>query len=644
MIRSIRLCNAGPFRGEHVLNLGPKAYAVTARHEANAKRSNWSGKSFLMEMVNYGLTGHLPKERRDQRGGIDCWISDGERDAEVLLELEGGVSIKRTKRRGKSAEVFFTAHGNTAIQGAAEAAMFKHLCFGADDFRNVAYFEQGEIKRFVRTEPEKRFDIVRGWLGIEKAKEAEAAVSRAATAVVKELRHARGQRDAVQAMLDAVGEIPNVATLVALRDEVKGQMERAEASFTHAAKHAEHQRTVTKFDVLIENGKKLAEIIAAMPTDTAESAAAKALRVVGDKVATYTELDRDVARRKKIVLGMFDGQCPVVPNFVCPAKTQINKGDPEVARKALDEAKVARDAAKVEWERAEVDHRAADATASTLRARERELARIRTEATALQPEVKAARKALKNDPPPTATAFDMAGTRRILSEAQDAIAGAESKKAHKAKLEQQLKTIDTRIARLVEDVADQVAGRNVLRAAQRRIIEQALDKIGATSGAMLQTAGIDLSVEIRWEREGKNPAKACDVCGDAFPASAKVKECAGCGAERGMNQIQRLDFIVSDRSGAADDLAGAMLQLSAGAWLLHARSSPWATAMLDEPLAACDEANRRALAMQLIRLLNTGTWRQSLVISHSRDIVDLYPGRIEVVVARDGSRRIVQTE
>ncbi len=35
MIRSLHLKNAGPFRGEHRLELGPKAYAITARYESD---------------------------------------------------------------------------------------------------------------------------------------------------------------------------------------------------------------------------------------------------------------------------------------------------------------------------------------------------------------------------------------------------------------------------------------------------------------------------------------------------------------------------------------------------------------------------------------------------------------------------------
>ena len=63
--------------------------------------------------------------------------------------------------------------------------------------------------------------------------------------------------------------------------------------------------------------------------------------------------------------------------------------------------------------------------------------------------------------------------------------------------------------------------------------------------------------------------------------------------------------------------------------------------MVDEPLGACDQTNRRALSLQLVKLLSAGAWRQALVISHNPDTVALYPGRIEVLVRRDGTRRIV---
>lgn len=639
MIKTIVLRNAGPFRGEHVIELGPKAYALTARFESDPGRSNWAGKSFLLEMVEYALTGKTAKPRRFDADG---WITEGEKDGAVGLVLEGGAAVKREKRRGKPVIVTFSnAAGEKALGADADAAVMKHLGFLAEDFKNVAYFEQGEMKRLIRTEPEKRFDIVRGWLGLERAETAEDSAGKIASSAMKELQRIRGKRDAVATMLERVGEIPDAEKLAGIRDEMQVQMDRAAATVQRQQDYGEKERLVASYDALIERGLAEHSALSEYPEDL-QKRAKEAEEDFGNAAAEYADLDRDVKRKRSVSLGQFDGACPVLDGFSCPAKNEIN-ADRAGSATALAEARRLRDEAQEEYDAAKEKVTALREQAAEERAKRKELDRLRERATELQPAAKAARKELKKNPKPDATSFDMIGMRRIHTEAVQAIADAGARTAQKEKLETELTVLTSALENASADVAVAVAARNVFRGTQRRVAERALDEIGARAGAMMTEAGIDLSVKIQWEREGKNLARACELCGSAFPTTAKVKECPTCGAERGMNVVQRLEFLLSNRSGAADDLAGVALQLAAGAWLLHARSSPWACAMLDEPLAACDRTNRRALAGQLIRLLGAGTWRQAFVISHSPDIIDLYPGRIEVVVARDGSRRIVQT-
>lgn len=88
-----------------------------------------------------------------------------------------------------------------------------------------------------------------------------------------------------------------------------------------------------------------------------------------------------------------------------------------------------------------------------------------------------------------------------------------------------------------------------------------------------------------------------------------------------------------------DDLAGVASQLAVAEWLLERRVSPWGCMLLDEPLAACDRRNRAAMATALARLFRRPTGiRQALVISHSPDTLDAFPGRITVIAGERGSR------
>ena len=60
---------------------------------------------------------------------------------------------------------------------------------------------------------------------------------------------------------------------------------------------------------------------------------------------------------------------------------------------------------------------------------------------------------------------------------------------------------------------------------------------------------------------------------------------------------------------------------------------------IDEPLAACDAPNRRALAKVLATMLGSSYgFKQSFIVSHSTDTVDMMPNRVEIIAENGGSR------
>lgn len=175
------------------------------------------------------------------------------------------------------------------------------------------------------------------------------------------------------------------------------------------------------------------------------------------------------------------------------------------------------------------------------------------------------------------------------------------------------------------------------RGVRRRIAEDALDEIAAGANELLARAGVELSVGFRWERETKGLASACDDCGAPFPPSAKVRACSRCHAERGPKLDERLDVVLSTRSGAAEDLAGVALSLSASARLRAERGSSWGLVCLDEPFGALDRSHRRGLSRGLVSMFR-GQWEQALVIAHDDAVMDGMPGKIVIVGGEHGSR------
>lgn len=178
----------------------------------------------------------------------------------------------------------------------------------------------------------------------------------------------------------------------------------------------------------------------------------------------------------------------------------------------------------------------------------------------------------------------------------------------------------------------------VFKRAQRTIAEAAVSEIERDSNSLLNEAGIDLSVVVGWERPVKGLAAHCEVCGYAFGNGQRAKSCPSCATARAQKRKDELEIVPSNRSGAADDLAGVAFQLGVAAWLKRKRQSPWSVAFIDEPFSACDSHNRAALAVQLNTILNSRFgFEQAFITAHDRSVLDAIPERFEITADDKGS-------
>lgn len=649
MIKTLGMKNCGPFRGEHTITLGEGAYAIVARHEMDPRKSNRVGKSFILEMIDFAITGRFNKSRGYDADG---WITNGEREAIVRLTFEDGTYIERLKRRGQATQIRFARPGdNEAAQDAAAEGVLEYVGLDADDFRNAVYFEQRKMARLVdpdQTKPADRLEAISGWFGLGLTERAEALAGERAAGHEKELSRLIAKRDAMQTLHDAPvsDDVDALSKRVTELGETKRALEaeRAEADRIEEARHtiANQEKQIAEVRRLREHFESLSDV-----TDALEVARAR----VTDAVHAVSTCTAEIRKRKKTALGLFDGACPVA-SIVCPAKTQIN-ADRDANERALEAARAPLASLEAVHARAVEDLDPLVQKQRRYFEAQRDLDRAREGVRDRAESVRSAKAFLLVATTLGDSFATWADYRKALIDRFDTVEN-ETREV-KVKLGIAKRAVEdlarTRadIGRLEREIADKqrsvtlhLRARAIFRLAQRRVAERNLTFVESEANYQLGEAGIDLTVRARWEREASGPAKTCDECGAAFPASAKVKACERCGAARGQHTVQRLDFILSDRSGAYNDLGGIVMQLSAGSWLLGVRNSPWACAMLDEPFAACDAYNRRALATQFLRLLSRGVWRQAIVISHSPDTVDLYPRKIIITEHADGSRSIAQ--
>lgn len=640
-IASIRLKNWECFRGEHVLDLEAKTYAITARRVEDPDRSSWSGKSSLMRAIVFGLYGtHVHR-------AVDGWISRGEKSGEVEIVFDDGTKVKRSRVSPASTKVYWHAPA-ISMGDEAEAAIVRAVGLNKEDFFASAYFEQRAMNRLITMDAVDRMKIVSAWFRMESLQRAEALERNAVTELIGRA-DAMTRAEAIQKEMRARAlASANSKELAEMRNDlagVEGDLKTAQAAYEAAreAIEANEARQViadaqARLDAITRDGKALAAEVdaAGRPVITeadVETVEERARRLRADAAHLDAErrvLDNELRAKRVLARGQFDGKCPVA-TIECPARSKINAMRDEHEKDVSRLMQASADADQA----AHAANRDADDAHEELQAFERKRARLesmRGEAARLIEQIESG-----DDTPP----IEREKLRAALDRAQQAvvelrterdayvraIADVEKADAELAKIETDARAIQTELEVARASLA--VLGK---QGTQRRLAEGALSEIEARAREMLSAANIPIELAVRWAREGSGLAAACDACGAAYPTSAKVKACARCGAARGPNIVNKLEIELSNRSGAADDLAGAAIQLAASAWLREDRGSAWSVAMLDEPFSALDRSLRRSFASHLTAFLSRRYMvEQAFVISHTPDTVEQLPGRIEVV-------------
>lgn len=625
-LAAIRLKNFGPFRGEHVLELRPTAYGVTARNEVDPERSNWLGKSFFLSAIGFVLTGEKPPAVKTEDG----WISDGEKEGEAALLFDTGEWAIRSRRIGDSTQLQIKKDERLWAKGPAQDRLFEMLGLQKEDLYACSFFEQKTMDRLILSQPEDRTTVLTSWLGLapliachesEKAKAKEAADALA----IAEQRVARWRDDAsqdVDAVRVRVEEL--AATVEALSLLTQTLTEKAAVSRARLAE----AEAVVDFETEEESLKTLEATSPAAPEKDPDALQ----KQVVAKTAEVREREIAERRLRVVAAGAFDGTCPLV-QLPCPAHNFIEDGRRGAARAAQAEAEKT-ETLKATLAKLEKAHTSAQAASQALQRHEQRVSDLRKRQAARRPRYEQALKAPKPDEDgdvETRLRDATAKCQGAMTALAAARAGIErvdlAKKEYKAAVEE-ADAVRARLVTLREAMV--VFGR---QGAQRKVAEDAVSDIEGDANATLADSGIDLQIRARWERDGKGLASTCDSCGEPYPASAKVKLCPRCGVGRGPNVVSRLDLSLSQRSeGAAADLAGVAFGLAGGAYLRRARGSAWGVVLLDEPFGHLDGAHRKALSRHLTKLLlspRSGV-EQAFVIAHHASVIDALPARIEI--------------
>jgi len=616
------------FAGKQWVRLRELSYGVSARYVGDPGRSNWGGKSALLESVGFALHGEHTARVEDE------WITHGEEGGYARLVVQDGATsfaVVRSRKRGKSTVLEVAPRDGAALRGAeAQAFIDARLGISKEDFRVTCYFEQRQMARMVLARPQERMEVLQAWLRMERLVRAEdIARARVGEAVEALERHRAGLAQHEQVLSEAAHE-ESAAELGRKLDGAQGRLEEARRLASEARRQAVSDAKAREYEQLAEEGKKLARELEAMDLGKLEELYRSASEVERRLALVSSQASQVAAEKKRVRLGQFDGNCPVA-QIRCPAVDEINKRG--------ESAKQAHEAAEKEAVEKHAEHAEAARSLAGAESRYQSAERLKARVDAMRDRIRVLHKEYKER---------REEDRVSLDAAEDAVLRLESETSalrarHEAARRQEERVALARAR--VDDAGDErgrlereaalareqllVFGRG---GAQKRVAERALREIEEGANALLRECGIDLGVSVQWSRQGDGLAKACDACGWPYPASARVKACGRCGAERGPLVVNRLELLLTDRSGAAEDLAGASFQLAASAWLRSERGASWGTALIDEPYGQLDESNRRGFATHLATMLSGRYgFRQALVVSHSADAQAMMPGRLEII-------------
>jgi hypothetical protein len=592
-VKSIRVVNWQRFKGQHVIELEPTVYAVTAEHEEQPGRSNWLGKSSLLGTIPFALYGWHTRPRED------AWISDGEDGGGVSLVLSDGTTVMRSRARGKANRIVLQRPDGSRAEGdEAQREIVERVGLSEADFFSTSFFVQKSIGQFVTMQPAKRQELIAGWLALGPLRAAEdwarEQLDEAAGQEMKQ-RERLTQWEQETKRIEEQWATPElnveqaIARHIAIAESaLKEAQEQATTirAQNQSAEHVDHRRRA------IENAR-VTTARAASELDTAE-ADTKGI----DRLALQSALEQareehsriniewgrassEVSTRKNLLTSGFDGRCPVA-RIECPAKELINSRGEEAnaqyrkACKEYEHQQHLRDIASTRVRDAEQTIASANQKANAFREAIRafDAAKRAEESLGAMPDVMPylGGDVGQLDANVRQYAREIEQERTVIVQYQAALKQAEGAKKAAEQAANESRLYGT---------AARLLGRGE-GGAQKEIAATALAVIEASTNQSLAESGVELSVTLRWGTESTTElATYCNGCGASFPASKRVKSCVRCKADRGPKVDEKIDFALSDRSGAAEDLAGFHLQVAAAAWLYGQRGVPWRAIAVD---------------------------------------------------------------
>ncbi len=653
ILETLTLENWLAFAGRFDLELPTGAVAVVGRYIDDPQRSNWSGKTALLEAIEWCLFGVHRKRYEDE---VIFKDADG---VSVELHLSDGIRAHRYRKRGKptrlvvEVEVFVPDTGEYVTERfekkAAQAKLEELLGFDGTDYRATVCFAQGDTEAIVERTSGDRRKIVGAWL------ELDAWLRVAARARIKVRGLAEKHRDLraeIAAYRKTIEDAPtfeelatDIETATTTETEARAALAAVDVRLEAVAAMEIARLDREKLAEVSKEGKALRdEITGATTIEGLETAREGLAKASAAEEVKGKEL-RDAVRLSE---GHFDGQCPVTCE-VCPVAADVR----ENKSAALTKAEGLRASHRVTRENRDTYK----TEVRELESRERDFDRKRVKFNVLVEEARKLKASAErysetdelDEDGVQRLKFDRNRFRESVTTAHTALGIAEKAADNLRRFQESVTLHEGELEELAEELRiANLAARSVGPSGiPARIAEAQLQILEERANALLVGSG--LSFVFAWDRVTRDLVKRCLECGYAYKG-VKDKFCPACDAPRGLKRADELEILVDDGSGAIEDvkaksggakvLVASSIRLAAGAMLRDLRGSRCAWAQVDEPFGALDARNRRELANTFAGMLGSVGLEQAFVVSHDSALLDGLAGRIEVV--RSGDRSSVE--
>ncbi len=331
IIEHLTIENWLAFAGRFDLELPTGAVAVVGRYDDDPQRSNWSGKTALLEAIEWCLFG-VHRKRYD-----DEVIFAGAGFVRVTLEIAGTVwvngkarsgtiVVERMRKLGKPTRLSIVAGGERWEKKAAQIKIEEILGFDGTDYRATVCFAQGDTEAIVEKPSGERRKIVGAWLELDAWLRVASRARVKVRGLADKHRDLRVELEAHRKLIAAADSeelADDVDTAKVMEAEAQAELNRVNLRLEAVATMEIARLDRIKLEEVSTEGKVLKTELTGATVAGLESGREE----LADLQARAAVTSKELSSASDLVGGSFDGTCPVTCEE-CPVHEDVrsNRG------------------------------------------------------------------------------------------------------------------------------------------------------------------------------------------------------------------------------------------------------------------------------------------------------------------------------